>query len=85
MWSFIWSQAPRYAPDRLRCHAGHAARRRDLGELVLAIKLGTPQKTLAHVIHPFPAFNRMLGESLNQLVSTVATEGEHHEQYARQL
>jgi pyruvate/2-oxoglutarate dehydrogenase complex dihydrolipoamide dehydrogenase (E3) component len=56
-----------------------------LGELVLAIKLGTPLKTLADVIHPFPAFNRMLGESLNQLASKVATEGEHHEQHARQL
>ena len=32
-----------------------------LGELVLAIKLGTPLKTLADVIHPFPAFNRVLG------------------------
>src|SRR6202022_290485 len=29
-----------------------------VGELVLAIKLGTPLKTLADVIHPFPAFNR---------------------------
>jgi pyruvate/2-oxoglutarate dehydrogenase complex dihydrolipoamide dehydrogenase (E3) component len=38
-----------------------------IGELVLAIKLGTPLKTLADVIHPFPAFNRVLGESLNQL------------------
>jgi pyruvate/2-oxoglutarate dehydrogenase complex dihydrolipoamide dehydrogenase (E3) component len=31
-----------------------------IGELVLAIKLGTPLKTLADVIHPFPAFNRIL-------------------------
>src|SRR5688572_17940381 len=31
-----------------------------VGELVLAIKLGTPLKILADVIHPFPAFNRML-------------------------
>jgi pyruvate/2-oxoglutarate dehydrogenase complex dihydrolipoamide dehydrogenase (E3) component len=38
-----------------------------LGELVLAIKLGTPLKTLADVIHPFPAFNRVLGESLGEL------------------
>jgi pyruvate/2-oxoglutarate dehydrogenase complex dihydrolipoamide dehydrogenase (E3) component len=38
-----------------------------LGELVLAIKLGTPLTTLADVIHPFPAFNRVLGESLAQL------------------
>ena len=27
----------------------------------LAIRLGTPLKTLADVIHPFPAFNRVLG------------------------
>ncbi|HET9315851.1 MAG TPA: NAD(P)/FAD-dependent oxidoreductase, partial [Vicinamibacteria bacterium] len=40
-----------------------------LGELVLAIKLGTPLKTLADVIHPFPAFNRVLGESLGELAS----------------
>ena len=33
-----------------------------VGELVLAIKLGTPPTTLAKVIHPFPAFNRMLEE-----------------------
>ena len=38
-----------------------------LGELVLAIKLGVPLKVLADVIHPFPAFNRMLGESLGEL------------------
>ena len=38
-----------------------------LGELVLAIKLGTPLKTLADVIHPFPAFNRVLGGCLDEL------------------
>jgi pyruvate/2-oxoglutarate dehydrogenase complex dihydrolipoamide dehydrogenase (E3) component len=43
-----------------------------LGELVLAIKLGTPLKTLADVIHPFPAFNRVLGASLEQLAMKVA-------------
>ena len=32
-----------------------------VGELVLAIKLGTPLRVLADVIHPFPAFNRVLG------------------------
>jgi pyruvate/2-oxoglutarate dehydrogenase complex dihydrolipoamide dehydrogenase (E3) component len=42
-----------------------------LGELVLAIKLGTPLKTLADVIHPFPAFNRVLGESLEELAAKV--------------
>lgn len=42
-----------------------------IGELVLAIKLGTPLKTLADVIHPFPAFNRVLGASLNQLAGKM--------------
>ncbi len=55
-----------------------------VGELVLAIKLGTPLTTLADVIHPFPAFNRILGESLNQLAAKVAGKGAHHEQYASQ-
>jgi len=43
-----------------------------LGELVLAIKTGTPLKTLADVIHPFPAFNRMLGENLEALAAKAA-------------
>jgi len=43
-----------------------------VGELVLAIKLGTPLKTLADVIHPFPAFNRVLGASLQELAARVA-------------
>ena len=43
-----------------------------LGELVLAIKLGTPLETLADTIHPFPAFNRVLGESLQKLAAQVA-------------
>ena len=43
-----------------------------LGELVLAIKLGTPLATLADVIHPFPAFNRVLGASLAELAVKVA-------------
>jgi len=43
-----------------------------LGELVLAIKQGTPLETLADVIHPFPAFNRVLGESLESLAAKVA-------------
>ena len=49
-----------------------------------SILCGAPLKTLADVIHPFPAFNRMLGESLNQLAAKVAAKGEHHEQYAGQ-
>jgi pyruvate/2-oxoglutarate dehydrogenase complex dihydrolipoamide dehydrogenase (E3) component len=40
-----------------------------VGELVLAIKLGTALKMLADVIHPFPAFNRVLGESLGELAA----------------
>ncbi|HKF67883.1 MAG TPA: hypothetical protein VKB36_15165, partial [Vicinamibacterales bacterium] len=43
-----------------------------LGELVLAIKLGIPLKALADVIHPFPAFNRVLGESLGVLAVKAA-------------
>ena len=45
-----------------------------VGELVLAIKLGTPLKTLADVIHPFPAFNRVLGESLDELAAKAALQ-----------
>jgi pyruvate/2-oxoglutarate dehydrogenase complex dihydrolipoamide dehydrogenase (E3) component len=43
-----------------------------LGELVLAIKLATPLTTLADVIHPYPAFNRVLGQSLTNLAAKVA-------------
>jgi hypothetical protein len=39
---------------------------------VLAIKLGIPLKTLADVIHPFPAFNRVLGATLGKLAEKVA-------------
>ena len=42
-----------------------------LGELVLAIKLGTPLPILADLIHPFPAFNRVLGESLSELAAQL--------------
>lgn len=42
-----------------------------LGELVLAIKLATPVQTLADVIHPFPAFNRVLGASLERLARLI--------------
>jgi pyruvate/2-oxoglutarate dehydrogenase complex dihydrolipoamide dehydrogenase (E3) component len=45
-----------------------------VGELVLAIKLGTPLKTLADVIHPYPAFNRVLGASLGELAEKVALQ-----------
>jgi pyruvate/2-oxoglutarate dehydrogenase complex dihydrolipoamide dehydrogenase (E3) component len=52
-----------------------------LGELVLAIKLATPMNLLADVIHPFPAFNRVLGQVLEELAVKVAQEGDHHEQH----
>jgi pyruvate/2-oxoglutarate dehydrogenase complex dihydrolipoamide dehydrogenase (E3) component len=42
-----------------------------LGELVLAVKTGTPVKTLADVIHPYPAFNRVLGAAFGELASKV--------------
>ena len=40
-----------------------------LGELVLAVKAGTSLSVLADVIHPFPAFNRVLGAALRNLAS----------------
>ena len=43
-----------------------------LGELVLALKVGTPLRTLADVIHPFPAFNRVLGGVLQDLAAKAA-------------
>ena len=43
-----------------------------LGELVLAVKLGTPLRLLADVIHPFPAFNRVLGAALGDLAGKLA-------------
>jgi pyruvate/2-oxoglutarate dehydrogenase complex dihydrolipoamide dehydrogenase (E3) component len=42
-----------------------------LGELVLAVKVGTPMRTLADVIHPFPAFNRVLGAALGELAGKL--------------
>jgi len=42
-----------------------------LGELVLAVKMGTPVRDLADVIHPFPAFNRVLGAVLGDLASKL--------------
>jgi pyruvate/2-oxoglutarate dehydrogenase complex dihydrolipoamide dehydrogenase (E3) component len=43
-----------------------------LGELVLAVKTGTPVKKLADTIHPYPAFNRVLGAAFDDLASKVA-------------
>jgi pyruvate/2-oxoglutarate dehydrogenase complex dihydrolipoamide dehydrogenase (E3) component len=45
-----------------------------VGELVLAIKLRTPLNALADVIHPFPAFNRVLGASLEELAAKAAVQ-----------
>src|SRR5262249_35804466 len=45
-----------------------------LGELLLAIKLRTPLETLADIIHPFPAFNRVLGASLGELAAKVTPQ-----------
>jgi len=42
-----------------------------LGELILAIKLGVPLRTMADVIHPFPAFNRVLGAGLGDLAGKI--------------
>lgn len=42
-----------------------------LGELVLAVKVGTPIRALADVIHPFPAFNRVLGAALGELAGKL--------------
>jgi pyruvate/2-oxoglutarate dehydrogenase complex dihydrolipoamide dehydrogenase (E3) component len=44
-----------------------------LGELVLAIKMGTPLEALADVIHPFPAFNRVLGACLADLAEKAVS------------
>jgi hypothetical protein len=38
---------------------------------VLAIKVGTRVSDLADVIHPFPAFNRVLGAVLGELASKL--------------
>lgn len=43
-----------------------------LGELVLAIRAEIALPLLADVIHPFPAFNRVLGECLAQLAAKMA-------------
>jgi pyruvate/2-oxoglutarate dehydrogenase complex dihydrolipoamide dehydrogenase (E3) component len=43
-----------------------------LGELVLAIKAGTQIRVLADTIHPYPAFNRVLGAAFGELATKVA-------------
>ena len=43
-----------------------------LGELMLAIKAATPLPLLADLIHPYPAFNRVLGTVLQELAAKAA-------------
>jgi pyruvate/2-oxoglutarate dehydrogenase complex dihydrolipoamide dehydrogenase (E3) component len=43
-----------------------------------------PPETARGYIHPFPAFNRILGQTLEERAAKVAGKGEHDEQYARQ-
>ena len=45
-----------------------------VGELVLAIKLQTPLRALADVIHPFPAFNRVLGATIEDLAAKAVMQ-----------
>ena len=42
-----------------------------LGELLLAVKVATPVRALADVIHPYPAFNRILGATLGDLAAKL--------------
>jgi pyruvate/2-oxoglutarate dehydrogenase complex dihydrolipoamide dehydrogenase (E3) component len=42
-----------------------------IGELVLAIRSAAPLHVLADVIHPFPAFNRVLGQTIAELASLM--------------
>jgi pyruvate/2-oxoglutarate dehydrogenase complex dihydrolipoamide dehydrogenase (E3) component len=43
-----------------------------LGELVLALRAETPLSLLADLIHPYPAFNRVLGAVLQELAAKAA-------------
>jgi pyruvate/2-oxoglutarate dehydrogenase complex dihydrolipoamide dehydrogenase (E3) component len=45
-----------------------------VGELVLAIRLRTPLQALVDVIHPFPAFNRVLGATIETLAAETAMQ-----------
>jgi len=36
------------------------------------VKLGTPLRLLADVIHPYPAFNRVLGATLGELAGNLS-------------
>jgi pyruvate/2-oxoglutarate dehydrogenase complex dihydrolipoamide dehydrogenase (E3) component len=43
-----------------------------LGELILALKTHTPVHELADVMHPYPAFNRILGAAFGELAAKVS-------------
>ena len=43
-----------------------------LGELILAVKARTPVSQLADVIHPYPAFNRVLGAAFEELAAKLS-------------
>jgi pyruvate/2-oxoglutarate dehydrogenase complex dihydrolipoamide dehydrogenase (E3) component len=43
-----------------------------LGELILAVKAGTSLAMLGDMIHPYPAFNRVLGAVLQELAGKAA-------------
>ena len=43
-----------------------------LGELLVAVKAGVPIRQMADVIHPFPAFNRVLGAAFGELAAKVS-------------
>ncbi|HET9780717.1 MAG TPA: NAD(P)/FAD-dependent oxidoreductase [Candidatus Dormibacteraeota bacterium] len=43
-----------------------------LGELVLALKMGVALRDMADVIHPYPAFNRVLGAAFGELAAKVS-------------
>ena len=45
-----------------------------LGELLLAVKAATPVRTLADVIHPYPAFNRILGAAFGELAAQMSAK-----------
>jgi pyruvate/2-oxoglutarate dehydrogenase complex dihydrolipoamide dehydrogenase (E3) component len=45
-----------------------------VGELVLAIKLRTPLNVLADVTHPIPAFNRVLGATVEELAAKTGMQ-----------
>jgi 2-polyprenyl-6-methoxyphenol hydroxylase-like FAD-dependent oxidoreductase len=47
------------------------------GEIVGVLALRIPLKTLADVIDPFPALNRVLGRSLHELAAKASNKAPH--------